>query len=565
MFRSRLALKAAIVTMVAAVVPLLGITTASATPSATTSNAPSPPGSAYVPIAPLPTVPTAPSPDVSATSALQTGMSVLGDTYGTGGTDLFGSGAFGWTSAVAQSTVEAYEQTTGDRRFLSDIAATYSEYVSGDPSGYPDFEDNYIDDTGWWGIAWMQAYELTGNSDYLSLAETDATFMYDNGWDTDSSSCGGSGGVWWYIGGSTPTGRLAIPNEVFLELTAWLYNVTGNSTYLTWANDEWSWFDSTGMIGSDGLVFDGYNGNCNFTGANTWSYEQGVILAGLSQLYDATGNSALLTDAENIANAEINSSTLDPDGVLWEQCASGSTTCEGNPDSFKGIFVQNLEVLAATAGTTQYNAFLQDQANAISGTDINSGSQFGMFWDAALSSSCSTITPTSWTNDEANNYCNSATEASALDALIAADDQSPATLGEVEASQGSGYCLDNTGDSSTNGTIVQVWQCNDDNAQQWEFIPDSNGVSGDYMLENSTGMCLDDTNDSTTDGTKVQIWTCLGDASQEWTQTAVGSYIEYVNSNGLCLDDTGDSHTDGTQVQVWSCNGDLAQQWEGPN
>lgn len=531
MSRGRLALYVATITVAAAVVPLLGTGTAPAS--------------------------------TQAASPLQTGMNELAATYGTGAADLFGSGSFGWQSAVAQSTVEAYEQATGDRRLLSDIAAAYSEYVSSDPrGGFPDFEDNYIDDTGWWGIAWLQAYLLTGNSSYLDVAEADASFMHDKGWDSDASSCGGSGGVWWYIGGSTPTGRLAIPNEVFLELTAWLYNVTKNSTYLTWASNEWSWFSGSGLIGSDDLVSDGFNGACSPAGANTWSYNQGVILGGLAQLYVATGNSSLLTRAEGIANAEIGSSALDPGGVLLEPCAVASTPCPGDPNSFKGIFVQNLSMLATVAGTSQFSSFLQDQAAAIGGTDINSGSQFGMFWDAPLSADCSSITtPPGWTSDEADNYCDSATQASALDALIAADDQPPATLSPVQASAGSGYCLDNTANSSTDGNPIQVWQCNEDAAQSWELIPDSNGVAGDYMLENGNGKCLDDPHDSATDGTKVQLWTCLGNANQEWRPVTAGSYVEYVNANGLCLDDTGNSHTDGTLVQVWSCLGDPAQQW----
>jgi predicted alpha-1,6-mannanase (GH76 family) len=533
MLRGRLAPRVAIITVTAAVVPLLGVTTASAS--------------------------------APAASPLPTGMTELAATYGTGAPDLFGDRAFGWTSAVAQSTVEAYEQATGDRRYVSDIAAAYSEYVSSDPSSFPDFEDNYIDDTGWWGIAWLQAYLNTGNSDYLEVAEADASYMHGHGWDTDSSSCGGSGGVWWYIGGSTPTGRLAIPNEVFLELTAWLYNVTKDSTYLDWANAEWAWFENSRLIDSGDQVYDGFNDLCTFVGANTWSYDQGVILGGLAQLYVATGDTTLLTEAEDIANAEINSSVLDPDGVLLEPCAVAHTTCPGDPDSFKGIFVQNLKMLATIARTSQFNSFFQDQAAAIGSTDINSSSQFGMFWDAPLSDSCSSITPSSWVSDEADNYCNSATQASALDALIAADDQSPTTLSRVEASAGSGYCLDNTGNSSSNGNPVQIWECNGDAAQNWEFIPDSNGIAGDYMLENGNGKCLDDPHDSTADGTKVQLWTCLGNRNQEWTQTAVGAYVEYVNSNGTCLDDTGNSHSDGTRVQVWSCNGDTAQQWEVPS
>ena len=97
MLRGRLAPRVAIITVAAAVVPLLGVTTASAS--------------------------------APAANPLQTGMTELAATYGTGAPDVFGDGAFGWTSAVAQSTVEAYEQATGDRRYVSDVAATYSEYV----------------------------------------------------------------------------------------------------------------------------------------------------------------------------------------------------------------------------------------------------------------------------------------------------------------------------------------------------------------------------------------------------------------------------------------------------
>jgi hypothetical protein len=142
--------------------------------------------------------------------------------------------------------------------------------------------------------------------------------------------------------------------------------------------------------------------------------------------------------------------------------------------------------------------------------------------------------------------------------------QAAALLSPVKASAGSGYCLDNRGNSSSNGNHIQIWKCNGDAAQNWKFVPDSNGTPGDYMLENSNGKCLDDPKDTKTNGTKVQLWSCLGNPNQEWRQAVVGSFVEYVNSNGRCLDDTGDSHADGTRVQIWACLGDTAQKWDGP-
>jgi DNA-binding beta-propeller fold protein YncE len=135
----------------------------------------------------------------------------------------------------------------------------------------------------------------------------------------------------------------------------------------------------------------------------------------------------------------------------------------------------------------------------------------------------------------------------------------------VQASQQSGFCLDNTGGSGADGNPVQVWSCSGNANQGWLYVPSVNGVAGDYQLENSNGSCLDDPADSAVSGTRVQLWSCLGDASQTWTQVSVGSYTEYQNANGLCLDNTGDNLADGNRVQVWACTGDLAQQWYGPS
>jgi L,D-peptidoglycan transpeptidase YkuD (ErfK/YbiS/YcfS/YnhG family) len=134
----------------------------------------------------------------------------------------------------------------------------------------------------------------------------------------------------------------------------------------------------------------------------------------------------------------------------------------------------------------------------------------------------------------------------------------------VQASQASGFCLDDTGGRSANGIPIQIWSCQGNANQSWTYVPSESGVVGDYQLENANGSCLDDPGDSAVNGTRVQLWSCLGDASQTWTRVSAGSYTEYVNANGLCLDNTGNALTDGNRVQVWACNGDTAQQWLAP-
>jgi Ricin-type beta-trefoil lectin domain/Spherulation-specific family 4 len=150
--------------------------------------------------------------------------------------------------------------------------------------------------------------------------------------------------------------------------------------------------------------------------------------------------------------------------------------------------------------------------------------------------------------------------------LTAASLSDPTALYVVQASQKSGYCLDNRNGSTANGNHIQVWLCSGNGNQRWEYVPQLNGVSGDHQLQVLNGKCLDDPNDSKVNGTKVQLWACLGNPNQEWTaHTVNGSYVEYVNANGLCLDNTGNAKKDGNRVQVWKCNGDAAQQWYGPS
>src|SRR5262245_42107221 len=104
-----------------------------------------------------------------------------------------------WNSAVALQTIGNYMQRTGDRRYLPQLHNTFEKdkgvfppgYLSGDPL-LGNFTSRAIDDSEWWGLTWVQAYDLTKDRKYLDMAVTIAEYV-EGYWDT--SSCGG--GVWW--------------------------------------------------------------------------------------------------------------------------------------------------------------------------------------------------------------------------------------------------------------------------------------------------------------------------------------------------------------------------------
>jgi glucuronoarabinoxylan endo-1,4-beta-xylanase len=117
---------------------------------------------------------------------------------------------------------------------------------------------------------------------------------------------------------------------------------------------------------------------------------------------------------------------------------------------------------------------------------------------------------------------------------------------------GSNRCLDVPNLSTTNGTLLQIWDCNGGANQQWTYLSNKE-------LQVYGNKCLDVPNHSTAAGTRVEIWDCNGGANQQWNLNSNGTVIGV--ESGLCLDVTGAGTANGTPVEIWPCNGGTNQQW----
>ena len=308
---------------------------------------------------------------------------------------LYASPAGWWNAANSITVLANYEQITKSTDYNSTIANTFKAAQS----SHANFVDEYYDDNGWWALAWIQAYDVTGNAAYLSMAETIFTEM-TGGWD---STCGG--GLWW---STAQTYKNAIPNELFLTVAAKLANRTtgtASAAYLAWAQKEWTWFKASGMINAQNLVNDGLNSSdpnaCINNGKTTWTYNQGVILGGLVELYKADNDSTLVPQAEAIANAAI--ANLSANGVLIEP----GKIAGGDGPQFKGIFMRNLMALyavlpAANFQAQQFKSFADANADSIWYNDQGTSNEFGAYWQGPFDSGDATR------------------QTSALDAILAA-------------------------------------------------------------------------------------------------------------------------------------------------
>ena len=124
----------------------------------------------------------------------------------------------------------------------------------------------------------------------------------------------------------------------------------------------------------------------------------------------------------------------------------------------------------------------------------------------------------------------------------------PATFRLMGA--GSSRCLDVPNVSHTNGTQLEIWDCNGGVNQQWT-------LTSAQQLQVYGNKCLDAA--GTAAGSKVDINDCTGGTNQQWSLNADGT-VTGVQS-GLCLDVTGQATTNGALVELWTCNGGDNQKW----
>ena len=150
-----------------------------------------------------------------------------------------------------------------------------------------------------------------------------------------------------------------------------------NPQHLKAAVEGYRWLKSSKMTGINGLYADGFHvrgwrsrrepgtGECDELNPMVYSYNQGVILSGLSGLWIATGSAKYLDDAHDLvrrvieATGWINSSSpssdgytqsqgqwagLGRDGIMEDTCDSYGT-CNNDGQTFKGIFFHHLAEL----------------------------------------------------------------------------------------------------------------------------------------------------------------------------------------------------------------------------
>ncbi|GEO01517.1 hypothetical protein NSE01_33490 [Novosphingobium sediminis] len=249
-----------------------------------------------------------------------------------------------------------YQRRTADFRWSAKIA-----------SAVRNREGRYLNDDDLWAvIASVDAWQTDHDPELLNWAATNFSRLVTDHWDDHCS-----GGIWW---DSKHTYKNAITNELLLTAATRLYLATGQEPYRDWALRTWNWFAASGMFGPDGLVNDGLDAQCRNNGKPRYTYNQGVLMGGLSDLTAITGAPQYRTAALNTALAAIRK-LVTPEGLLTEP----SDELGADGPMFKGVFVTHLghlvESMPDSPERTELRLWLSHNSDAVWSLGGGDGSQ----------------------------------------------------------------------------------------------------------------------------------------------------------------------------------------------
>jgi hypothetical protein len=235
-----------------------------------------------------------------------------------------------------------------------------------------------MDDTAWWGLAWLEAshYELYHRHDradaakFLAVAEYDANYIV-----AAPRQCGG---IVWALRRAPDM----VTSAEFISLAAKLssyrqaagvfHDAAKAAQWLTDARYVLHWLEHSGMVDlSWGYVLDRINGGCHDFIGGPLTYTEGEMADALTQMGVATHQEIYFRQAARFIRYVLNyKSGLIANGILQEHCESLRGACHRMRNrldfpAFKGIFIQAVADWRAATRRPYFGRFLRNQAAAV--------------------------------------------------------------------------------------------------------------------------------------------------------------------------------------------------------
>ncbi len=443
-----------------------------------------------------------------------------------------------WTASLdIMGEEDAYERTgsAADQTLVNNLCATWLQKTPP-----PWTWDGWNDDIGWFSLALVRGYQMTGNSTFLTQAEYGFNMAYDRGWDTQYNG----GGIWEQQPSMTPAGgginKCALSNDSLGKVACLLYQSTHDPSYLTKAEQIYDWVRHNIYNPSNGQVYADVD-RSGKVDTGTAVYNQGTFVDYANYLYQITGNVNYYNDAKRSIDYVKNNMTT---GGIISNSAGYLNTWADEFARGLGHFCRDNRQWDA------YYPWMVQNANAILS---NRRADDGITWNG-----WNQATPT-------DDTLATSKFVSAVAWLQFTPATQPNSTGGVHAivSKQNGIAVDSGGLFTTSGGpmagVVQR-RLNGGQNQRWNFT--QNADDSWNIISESSWQALDDPQGSTTNGTQMIQGPLTRASDQRWWvhRQPDGSYKIRNQAGGLALDNSGSSKN-GRALVGQSRDGGIRQRW----
>ncbi len=431
---------------------------------------------------------------------------------------------------------DAYERT-GDpakKTLVNDLLTTW---LKNTPP--PWSWDGWNDDIGWFTLALVRGYQMTGNTTFLKQAKYGFDYAYERGWDAQHNS----GGIWEenpeYSARENPpraANKAPLSNDSLGKVACMIYQSTHDAGYLTKCRQIYDWVWSHLYNAGNGQVYASIDQSGGLD-KGTAAYNQGTFADFANMIYEITGDGNVYNDAKRAIDYARNNLTVN--GV-FSNGAGYLNTWADEMARGAGHFVRD------NRQWDSYYTWMVQNADAIQANRRTDLGITGNAWDRP--------TPVDDTMS-ANKFV------SAMAWLQFTPASRPDNIAGIHVitNQETGLAIDSAG-TYGNGNGVLQWTPNYGQNQRWLFTQNSD--TSWNIINLSTWEALDCPGGPTADNLALIQWQANRDANQRWAVDlqSDGTYKIWNQASGKTLDGAS-STTDGALLVQYGWNGGPQQRW----
>lgn len=441
-----------------------------------------------------------------------------------------------WVASLDIMVAEdAYERTgsAAHKTLVNSLCATWLQKTPP-----PWTWDGWNDDIGWFSMALVRGYQITGTPNFLTQAKYGFDMAFARGWDTQYNG----GGIWEQQPEKTPAGekisKEALANNSLGIVACLIYQSNHDKGYLDRATQIYDWTRRTLFDPASGQVYTGIDRQ-NVLDKGTAVYNQGAFVEYANLLYQITGNAQYYNDARLAVDYVKNNMTT---GGVISNSANYLNTWADEFARGLGHFVRDNRQWDA------YYPWMQQNATAIWN---NRRPDLNLTWNG-------------WAEQTpADNALKTSVFASAVAWLQYTPAAKPNAIAgsHLLVSKLSGVAIDNAG-LTGNGTGIVQWGVGNSQNQKWNFIQNEDGSWN--IINQTSWLALDVPNSNVANGVQPVQWPSNRNANQRWwvEAQADGSYRIWSQlASGGSLDN-GSTAKNGAKLLLWGWSGGDQQRWQ---